>query len=281
MPEERRRRTERLFLSYAIRVDGMNADGKRFSETTRTIVVNRHGARILLKNPVTAGQTVQITHVHSDRAAEFRVVGLAASRTEQGGEWGVECRDEKKNLWGINFPPMDETAASSSVLLECRKCREVTLTPITMVDYDLLESTDLLTKECNTCKELTSWEYARTPAGVPEPAQAATLAVPATAPAATPAAGPAVERRASHRVSLRLPIRVRGPQDLTDLTKSENVSKGGLAFTSGKVFEPGETLLVTCPYNPTGDNIEVRGRVVRRVEVAGTGRYLYGVEYLK
>jgi len=66
---------------------------------------------------------------------------------------------------------------------------------------------------------------------------------------------------------------------VTEFTKSENVSKGGLAFTTDKLFELGEALQITCPYNPTGDNIEVRSRIVRREEVASAGRYLYGVEY--
>jgi hypothetical protein len=45
------------------------------------------------------------------------------------------------------------------------------------------------------------------------------------------------------------------------------------------LFEVDELLEVTCPYNPAGGNIEVSGRVVRREEVSGTGRYLYGIEF--
>ncbi len=292
MPEERRRRTERLFLRYPVRVEGTDALGKVFGETTHTIVVNRHGGRILLKALVTPGQSVTIAHVTSGRSAEFRVVGLAAPPTSSGGEWGVECRDEELNFWGISFPPMDESMASSSVLWECPGCLAVALTGITMVEYDLLESTGSLLTQCWTCMAETQWTSALNPARVPQPVSAP-VAEAAAASTGGPLAGPPVptlsapapmirtERRAAHRVSLRLPIRVRSAQDMTELTKSENVSKCGFAFTSDKIFEPGETLLVTCPYTPSGENIEVRGRVVRREEVAGTGRYLYGVEYQK
>jgi hypothetical protein len=41
----------------------------------------------------------------------------------------------------------------------------------------------------------------------------------------------------------------------------------------------GEILLVTCPYEKGGHNIEVRGQVVRRREMHGTGRRIYGVSY--
>jgi len=286
MPNERRRRTERLFLRYPVKVAGFDSAGSQFGETTHTIVVNRHGGRVLLKVALTPGQTVKVTQVVSGRAADFRVVGLAGSPGPEGGEWGIECRDEGLSFWGITFPPMDESAASSSVLLECEKCHEVALTVFSMVEYDLLENTGSLPRNCNPCRAETNWAYSRNPTRPPEPSDplrpvASDLASqPVAHPAAAPMApaSPA-ERRMSSRVSLRLPLRVRNSADVTDLTKSENVSKGGVAFTSDKMFEVLEHVKVTCPYNPSGDNIEVLGRVVRREEVAGTGRYLYGIEY--
>jgi len=290
MLEQRRRRTERLFLRYPIQVAGNDATGKTFAETTHTIVVNRHGGRIVLKAQVLAAQTIRITQIASGRAADFRVVGLAGPSADGGAEWGVECHDENVNFWGINFPPLDESPDSSSVLLECSGCHEVALTPISMVDYDLLESAKILVRKCGTCQTETEWAYSLNPTRVPELAMASVAA--AAAPPASPEVSPAVrsdvaptvaraERRSSPRVPLRLPMRVRNPQDVTDLTKSENVSKGGLAFTSGVMYEIGETLYVTCPYDPGGSHIEMQGRVVRRDSVAGTGRYLYGIEYQK
>lgn len=289
MPDERRRRTERIFLRYPLHVEGKDANGSHFIETSYTIVVNRHGARIFLSTPVAAGSTVRISHVTSGKGADFRVVGLAGERGTKGGEWGVECLDEALNFWGINFPPIDESEASSSVLLECCGCHEVSLTVITMVDYDLLENNGSLNKECTTCKAVTKRVYAMPPASIPLPvAGAAVVSAPPVAPSSSStapqlAAEPSpVCRRTSPRVALRLPIRLRGEAEgFSDLTKSENVSKGGLAFTSGKVLETGELLLVACPYNPDGQNIEIKCRIVRREDVAGTGRYLYGVEYLK
>ena len=275
MPEERRRRSERLFLTFPIRVEGSDANGSRFSETTRTIVVNRQGARIHLKQSVKFGQNVTITNVMNGRKATFRVVGLASPRTDAGGEWGVECLDERQALWGIDFPPLDETSASSSVLLECRRCRGVSLTSISTVEYDILESAGALSRECKTCLQVTPWGYSRNPVGAPPPAEVAA----ATEPSAAPAPSPAADKRISPRVSLRLPIRVRSWHGVTEFTKSENVSKSGIAFATDKIFEVGEALQITCPYNPAGDNIEVRARVVRRAEVSGGGRYLYGAEY--
>jgi hypothetical protein len=278
MPNERRRRTERLFLRYPIRVEGFDCQGRNFSETTHTVVVNRHGGRVLLKAELAAGQTIKITHIVSGREADFRVVGLAGSPGESGGEWGVECRDEGINFWGISFPPMDESVGSSSVLLECEQCHDVALTVFNMVEYDLLESTGSLQRNCSTCRTLTTWIFSHNPTRAPEPAPGEAASDPKAISVPLEIV-PAPERRRTPRVSLRLPLRVRNAKDAADLTKSENVSKGGVAFTSGFLFEVDEVLQITCPYNPSGDNIEVAGRVVRRQEVAGTGRYLYGIEY--
>ncbi len=288
MANERRRRTERLFLRYPIRVAGFDSGGARFEETSHTIVVNRHGGRVLLRAQLTPGQTVRITHAVTGRDADFRVVGLAGLPGQDGGEWGVECRDEGVNFWGITFPPMDESLGSSSVLLECSKCHDVALTVFSMVEYDLLENSGALPRMCNSCRTETTWGYAMNPTHSVEPAAPLAEAPPSPQASAEPvevetstAVAVLPERRRSPRVSLRLPIRLQNEKDLTDLTKSENLSKVGVAFTSDKVFEVGEILQVVCPFNPHGDNIAVSGRVVRREEVTGTGRYIYGIEYQK
>jgi hypothetical protein len=38
--------------------------------------------------------------------------------------------------------------------------------------------------------------------------------------------------------------------------------------------------MVTCPYNSTGENIEVRARVVSCSETRGSPRKVYGVQFL-
>ena len=288
MSEQRRRRTERLFLRYRIQVVGADTGGRPFGETTHTIVINRHGGRILLKTEVSPGQPIKITQAVSGREADFRVVGLAGPSDGGGGEWGFKCRDENLNFWGINFPPMDDNQDSSSVLLECGQCHEVALIPISMVDYDLLESAGVLVRKCSTCKSETEWVYSLNPTRVPESLMAPVAVAPAAPPDSSPPVQSAVaspvtgaNRRTSPRIPLRLPMRVRNSQDATDLTKSENVSKGGLAFTSVFMFELGESLYLICPYDSGGSEIEIRGQVVRRESVAGTGRCLYGVEFQK
>ena len=58
--EIERRRSERLLLSVPIRVEGVDRDGGKFWEDTRTIVINREGARIYLKRAVPADASVRL-----------------------------------------------------------------------------------------------------------------------------------------------------------------------------------------------------------------------------
>jgi Tfp pilus assembly protein PilZ len=80
-------------------------------------------------------------------------------------------------------------------------------------------------------------------------------------------------------VALQLPIRVRNYYGTEELARSENVSRGGICFVTEKTYEVGEILLITCPYEKAGDNIEMRGRVVRHQELQGTSRKVYGICY--
>ena len=96
---------------------------------------------------------------------------------------------------------------------------------------------------------------------------------------ASPNEPAAANHRAHNRVALQLPIRVRSFYGTEEFTRTENVSRGGLCFITDRNYEVGEVILVTCPFEKSGHNIEVRGQVVRRREMQGTGRKIYGVSY--
>ena len=270
--EPTRRRSERLLLTFPIRVEGSDAKGTKFSETTRTLVVNRHGARIHLARLVPPGQTLRIVNLAGNRQADFRVVGPTQPTGHQGGEWGVELLDANKNIWGIEFPPLENSDLPCSALLECRACQTVGLTNMSLVELDVLSSSGLLNRPCVKCGDDTAWGYPHQPVGGMGPADS--QAGEGAGGASTPK-----ERRATARVSLRLPVRVRNWYGTEEFTRSENVSKGGLAFISEKRYEIGEAIQITCPYNPGANDIESRARVVRRSEMQGTGRWIYGVRY--
>ena len=272
-----RRGSERLLLTIPIRVEGVDVKGQAFSENTRTLVINRQGARIQLKHRVPPGATLAIATLVGKHQAKFRLVGPTQPMSPEGGEWGVECLDEKGNPWGIGFPPSLRNQELASALLECRQCHSVNLTPLSIVEHDVLTSSGLLSKDCLTCRSMTAWGIPEKDLGMPVPGQEAEPSISELIEPPPPAAN----RRQHGRISLKLPIRLRSFLGTEEFTKSENISKGGLCFISDKHYEFGEVLLVTCPFEKGGHNIEVRSIVVRRREMQGTNRLIYGLRYEK
>ncbi len=277
MAETRRRRSDRLLLTIPIRVEGSSPKGQKFTEETRTLVVNRHGARIQLNHLVAPGAVVRIVNIGARRQAEFRVIGPTQPLSDQGGEWGVECQDSKKNIWGIEFPPGSDDESLASALLACRRCHYEVLMPISLVEYDVLSTSGLLTRDCESCKEATAWGYSEQQ--ISAGGAGRDVEVQPESPAGPAGAG--TKQRAHSRVSLKLPIRVRNYYGVVDFAKTENVSKGGFCFASEKDYEIGEGVQAICPYDATGHNIEVRARIVRRYGGKGSGRHLFGARYEK
>ena len=106
MSEFNRRRSPRISLAIPIRVHATSGQGHALSETTRTLEINRYGARIVLKGQVTPGTILQIVNIASNSTASFRALRLEKARSDEGEgmEWAVECLDENHNIWGVVFP---------------------------------------------------------------------------------------------------------------------------------------------------------------------------------
>jgi len=268
-----KRRSDRLMLTIPLEVRGVDAKGNPFRDEARTITLNRHGARVRITRPLRIGQTIVMMNLVGRRETEFRVVGPVSPITEQGGEWGVECVDLKENIWGIQFPPAPETeGADSKALLECRNCHAVALMRLSLVEVEVLETSGILSRPCLTCEEVTSWGYAEKVVAMEPPGEAA-------AAAKGPPAAKGAEQRRHRRLSLQLPVSIRDYYGGVEITKSENISKGGFCFVSEKNYHLGDGVLVVCPYNPSSQNIEMRAKIVRLRAVEGTNRKVYGVRY--
>lgn len=274
-----KRRSDRLMLTIPLLVQGVDAKGRTFKDEARTISLNRHGARVQVARPLRAGQTLMLTNLVGRRETEFRVVGPVAPITEQGGEWGVECLDPTENIWGIQFPPVsEEEGRGSKALLECRQCHAVALLRLSLVEVEVLETSGLLTQACTSCELATPWGYAEKQVAMSGPPEEAAMVAEAQAEARAAARG-GIDQRKYRRVSLQLPLMVRDYYGGVEMSKTENVSKGGFCFVSERDYHIGEGVLVVCPHNPSAQNIEVRARIVRQRPVEGTKRKVYGVRY--
>jgi hypothetical protein len=259
-------------LTIPLTLKGEDARGVRFVADARTVILNRHGASIQTKQPLQGGHTVRIVNLVGRLEANFRVVGPIAPLTDQGGEWGVENVDPKENIWGIQFPPAAENSESKA-LLECRKCHSVALMEISLVEVQVLETSGIISRPCVNCEIVSPWGIAEKQVAMSSPPEETGMTEEIQ-----PRAG-GFDQRRHRRIALQLPILLRDYYGGGEITKTENISKGGFCFATEKTYHVGEGVVVVCPYDPNAQNIEVRARVVRVREIEGSTRRIYGVRY--
>src|SRR5271170_7357455 len=87
--DSQNRRSMRVLLSVPVTVKGKTSKGQDFSEETRTLVVNAHGAMVSLAAQVARGQKVSITNLATEQTLDCKVnnIGLAqAGKTQIGLE---------------------------------------------------------------------------------------------------------------------------------------------------------------------------------------------------
>jgi hypothetical protein len=101
-----RRRSMRVLLSVPISVAGKNSKSQDFTEETRTLVVNAHGALIALGASVAAGQQVTVSNKATQASLECRIVYLGSSQAGKV-QMGIEFERPFPAFWQIDFPPDD------------------------------------------------------------------------------------------------------------------------------------------------------------------------------
>jgi hypothetical protein len=278
MGEADRRGTERVMLEIPIRVMSFASGGRGFTEDTRTIQVNQAGARIALRHRVTTADEIRIINLANLREADFRVVGPVRLEGGQVSEWGVECLEKGRNVWGIDFPaPLDPTSAQAGALLQCQGCKSEVLQVLTLVEVDVLESTGWIQRLCEPCGQFSSWVCAdviRCPQ-TPSPETVASLPSSSVEPWDRK-----TERRAHKRVAVKLPVLARNHAGEQEVSKSENISKGGLAVCLHLKLTVGDIVTMACPYTQGDQNLLQKAEVRRRVSVTADRKWLYGLRYI-
>ena len=266
MPEEQRRRTERVLAPVRIRVVGNDVSGVSFSEDTITVSFSQGGARISLTHPLLPDDIILIRNLANNIEDEFRVVGAFQKVFGDRREWGVEAVNPESGIWGVTYTPPAE-GLQPKVLIECAACKNAIQSPLSSIEYDVLLATGLISRHCNRCNETTRWKPSDQPVTAEMICESRHSAVPS------------VDRRGSRRLNLVMKLRVRNSWGVTDVAQTRNVSKGGLCFLSTKIFSVGDELFITLPFADNQTPVETPARVVW-TSLAESGRF-YGVCYVK
>lgn len=274
--EELKRRSERVLLRIPIEVKGRGADGKPFREKTFTLVINRNGARISLKNSPQSNDRITIQNLQNEMSCPFRVVARTGKSLGEGPEWGVECLEPEVNFWGISFPQKVERSAAEEMidaLLECSGCHFRELAQLTLEQYRALSTRASLGRYCAECDATMEWKFGFAEAEPDEagPSQAAQTT-------ALPMAQGEAERRRAKRLTAKLSVRIRLKDGREEVTRTENLSQTGVCLISDQMMDEGDSIQITVGYSPGSDDIPIPARIIWRKPLEGTHRAVYGVQ---
>lgn len=265
MGTTQKRRSDRLMLTIPLLARGIDAGGKGFETSAHTITLSQNGAQVHIPYPLRSGQTIHLINLAAHCEADFRVVESVPPSVEDGGEYGVECLEPNKNIWRILFfAPEEGEAAEAKALLECRICRTLALTKLSVGEVQLLRTAGVAAKRCHTCNASTPWKYAEI-----SPAEQGIGW-------GSMVAGPAQQRR-HRRICMQLPIGVRDRHNGVEFTRTENVSRGGFCFTSKRKYQAGQNVVVALASDPLTGKAEIAAQIVWQQQVGKLDRRIYGM----
>lgn len=279
MESEGKRRSDRVILELPIVVSGTDCLGEAFLEQTRTLVLSRHGAKITLNRKLVPDQEVSIRCHETGRESDARVVGQIGGNEDEY-YYGVELLDANADLWGIEFPPLDETeTAVGRVLLECIRCRTRALTYLNEFEAEVLEVNRHLSRYCKKCTDMSLWRETQLMPGekLPEEEEKKAAAVAVAAPAVKPKR--TRNDRKHVRLELKVAVCIRAPQYGEEIATTVNVSRGGFRFRSPRHYREGWLIEAALPYSRTAANIFAAARIVYAAEEPD-GFNVYGVQYV-
>ncbi len=290
-------------LTIPLLASGRDAEGRAFDSEGSTVSVNRYGARVQVPQLLVAGQTVRLVNLVNKLSSEFRVVGLVGEGENGVKEWGVENQNPEVDFWGIYFPPKSPAQPESTALLECSLCHTVGLLPLSLPEVEALDAGTPVSKFCYQCEADTEWLYPEktdlepallklpeTALAGPVPRRGIEPASPMTSSVSSDSRGtvmaspatlaPVVESRKERRRYVRRPITLQDSSGRADSTRTENLSKNGVCLTSELDYTAGQEVTLFWPHPVTQQSYQARARVVRRHNIGGTARKIYGLEYV-
>jgi hypothetical protein len=273
------RRTDRVSLTLLLEASGKNARGEEFKAPSRTLLINRGGAIVILDQELLPEQFIHLQRRaphESHRKGQVRVVGQFG-RQKDGYLYGIELPDASVDLWGVEFPAIAESSeAVARMLLECSYCRSREVVHLNELELRAFEANRGIARHCKTCGVPSIWTQA--PHEDEDKLSPRKRRGAADAPGAIPAIG---EQRGRERLRLKTRltacIRQSGADD--ELAVCEDISPIGMCFRSKRRYASEATIDVAVPYSPDAANIFLPARVVYSEEMPKAGLFRHGTEY--
>lgn len=274
------RRSDRVSLTLLLEASGRDLHGQEFKDPSRTLLINRTGAVVVLDRELTPDQRIHLRRQapsEAHRESDARIVGQFG-RQKDGYLYGIEILGEK-DLWGIEFPPITESSdAVARMLLECSYCRSREVAYLNEVELRGFEANRGIARHCKTCGVPSIWTQA------PHEDEKKLAARAARARKAAESAGSAkVESEQRERQRLRLKTRLSACIRLAnaddELAVCEDISPIGMCFRSKRRYDVDTPVEVAVPYSPDAANIFLPARIVYSEEMPKAGLFRHGTAY--
>jgi hypothetical protein len=107
------RRSSRVFTRIPVKAKGKGYAGRKFTETSQTIVINAHGGLLYLQEEIDLGAEIVLVNPATEEEQECRVVYLGDT-SDKGTRVGVEFLYPSPHFWGVEFAQQDWTCSNSS-----------------------------------------------------------------------------------------------------------------------------------------------------------------------
>ena len=276
------RRSDRISLTLLLEASGRDVHGQEFKDASRTMLINRHGAVIVLDRDLAAEQHIHLrrrapTEVH--RESDVRIVGQFG-RDKEGYIYGIEILGDN-DVWGVEFPPLPASSeAVARMLLECNYCRSREVVYLNEVELQGFETNRGIARHCKACGIPSIWTQAP---HEDEKKLAARAARARKAAESMAGATPKVEQRERQRLRLktRLTACIRQANSDDELAVCEDISPIGMCFRSKRRYDADTPVEVAVPYSPDAANIFLPARIVYSEAMPKAGLFRHGTEYRK
>lgn len=165
-----------------------------------------------------------------------------------------------------------------TVELECLACHARESVELSAEKFKALSSLWKIEQDCDACGGSTEWSFAEARVEAEEQVDFWDW-LATTGEYFEPAAGaPQDERRKERRIEAHVPLYVTALDGGEEEVTSENISRSGLCFSSGKTYRTGETIQVRVQ-PPGAPGPQTKTATIVRASAPVEGKSLYGVRF--
>jgi hypothetical protein len=265
------RRSDRISLHLPVLVSGADVNGQSFRDDTHTLLVTRHGGKILLGRDLDLESEVMIHYARRGREAAVRILNRLSSMPGVY-QYGIEFLDRHENLWGIHFPSASEAAdAVGRVLLECIQCHAQEVACLDGLSLELFHANRTISRPCKCSEAKTTWGEVF-------------IELPGESiPGVRPPQPAAAERTLAERRAEGWNIQACVNSEVLgeDMVWTRSPSKDGVRFLSERQYLEKEKVEIAMPYQPGGGNVFIPAEIRFSSSEPEGGLYLYDAAYLR